>query len=836
MTLFTPPVLFEMTFIDVSQFVMEPLRTGVQRVLMKVIEHLPRERIMPFRVIDEFQVAILDPAIFDFGIRYFAQVRPAQRALLGETHGRPNRLSEEDLLIKLVSNHPVAILDARDFFARAERIINLEAFSRPARSLFYTACAPEHRAKVFHFIHDLLLFEAPEVFPQLNWRYASDYVLLFEAYCAAGGFFVASAEMARKVAHYFRRDLADIRVVHFGGDVVGKPSGRRAAAGAARRSVVVVGTIEPRKYPRIVAEALFRLAAYHPGLECILIGKFGWIDGETRAAIENIVATGHVTHHAHLADQDVTHLIEAADVGIYVSSHEGFGLPVIEFASLGVPIVTNDAVPAASQVGTQHATVLRSVDVRELVVAVEHRLAQARPTAPYYPWTWADCAREIFEWRDAGRRAQALLHDGPSCWQSCIRLVRDLRPRHLQVDELRAEVRRFLATDPQMRNAGAANIAASVVTAQTATLVEAMTELVSENRQLLHWADLVQVQRLLAELVRALTAENRIDGLSRAFMAFVGRPIDSRAASEALRLADGTAMFNRLVDLIHSNEASGYLSAQNGAALRHVVDGAREVIGACVGEHIDLFRFNDHLRMPPPTLQDVLLVEDLLSAGVDRIELLVYLAHNRPSVGDALDLFIEVAAGVCRERGPRIVAADADMRAMQAELFGGPGEAPISLPGTKVSNKPDESRQADLLPRSFMRDVPLLSASFGEGWHAVEHGGSRMFRWMMREGVIENPERARPVREVTLDVQGIYGGHEPLLIAWLGQSQAVVQTEAKPDGDGWRVHLVSDGDGGVAPNVRIQALAGGCPALLEGAPDTRELSLCVIAATFMYRD
>ena len=61
--------MYQLAFLDISQFVQEPLRTGVQRVLVKIIENMPRGCIMPFRVVDEKHVAILDPAIFDICVR-----------------------------------------------------------------------------------------------------------------------------------------------------------------------------------------------------------------------------------------------------------------------------------------------------------------------------------------------------------------------------------------------------------------------------------------------------------------------------------------------------------------------------------------------------------------------------------------------------------------------------------------------------------------------------------------------------------------------------------------------------------------------------------------------
>lgn len=654
--------LFDVTFLDVSQFAAEPLRTGVQRVLIKVIEHMPRDRIMPFRVFDEAHVAILDPAIFECAISYFRQSLPGERALVAAVHGRPHCSSREELLIRLVGAHPLAILPAARFFALSERIINLEAFSSPARSRLYASCPPEHRGKVFHFVHDLLVFEAPHVFPQLNWRYGSDYVHLFEAYCAAGGFFVASEQLAARLADRLRRPVTDIRVVHFGGDLATSAPPRKRPA-AARRSVVVLGTIEPRKYPRIVIDALFRITAYHPDVDCILIGKWGWVDADTRAYIENMLATGRISHHSDLTDAAVTGMMQAADVGIYVSSNEGFGLPVAEFAALGVPVVTNEAVPAAALVRGEHARVLRTVDVQGLVEAVGRLLASGRPQQGYYAWRWADCAREIFAWRASPPGSGGASIDVAGCWQYCTRLVHEVPADPADRESFRQAAALRMGADARFWREIAGDGKTPVSPARMSALVEEMSGIAAENRLLVHWTDLLQVRGLLAELILMLHGTNYLEAIRHAYVAFLGRPLDVLAACQAVRVQDAGALFGRLVDVINSGEAAQYLGAATARALSHLIRDISDVVHLCLSDHLDLCRLNECLGVAMPNVEDVFLAEDLARAEVDWTERLLYFAAARPMAGDAMDLLLEVAAGICREKGLHIAPAAAGIAA-----------------------------------------------------------------------------------------------------------------------------------------------------------------------------
>ena len=75
----------------------------------------PRDKIIPFKVIDEEHVGILDPAIFDMFVSYFHAQRPSSRAVLAGAQGKEISLTEEELQIKFVGNHPLAVLQAKRF-------------------------------------------------------------------------------------------------------------------------------------------------------------------------------------------------------------------------------------------------------------------------------------------------------------------------------------------------------------------------------------------------------------------------------------------------------------------------------------------------------------------------------------------------------------------------------------------------------------------------------------------------------------------------------------------------------------------------------------------------
>jgi hypothetical protein len=199
-------------------------------------------------------------------------------------------------------------------------------------------------------------------------------------------------------------------------------------------------------------------------------------------------------------------------------------------------------------------------------------------------------------------------------------------------------------------------------------LADAMSDIAAENRMLIYWPDLLQIRGLLAELIDVLCGSNYLEALGRAYVAFLGRPMDVWAACQAVRMQNAGDLLDRLVGVINSGEAAEYLGGGIAGALSHVVRTSRDAIDLCLRGHLDLCRLNESLGMEVPTVADVFLAEDLIRAEVDWAERLLYFAAGRPLAGDAIDLLLEVAAGVCHAKGLHITQLTAGRSSIGASL------------------------------------------------------------------------------------------------------------------------------------------------------------------------
>ncbi len=107
--------------------------------------------------------------------------------------------------------------------------------------------------------------------------------------------------------------------------------------------LLFVSTIEPRKNINAIITAFnFLKGKYKIEHQLILIGKKGWNYEPIFAAIENSPWKNQIHHLDYLSNELVALFYSKADIFVYPSYYEGFGLPVLEAMTLGAPVITSN--------------------------------------------------------------------------------------------------------------------------------------------------------------------------------------------------------------------------------------------------------------------------------------------------------------------------------------------------------------------------------------------------------------------------------------------------------------------------------------------------------------
>jgi len=220
-----------------------------------------------------------------------------------------------------------------------------------------------------------------------------------------------SENTQRDVARLYGIVPAKMRVVYEGVNAAPPASARDAAVVVARVGdapyFFFVGRLEERKnIARVVAA--FDAFKARTGLphKLVLAGSRAYGYARVAAARARARYASDIVETGFVSDEEKWALMRGATAFVFPTLYEGFGLPVLEAQSVGVPVVTSDASSLPEVVGTgahKSALLVDPTDTAAISAALE-RLATddalrhdiiARGHANLARFSWGRCAREV---------------------------------------------------------------------------------------------------------------------------------------------------------------------------------------------------------------------------------------------------------------------------------------------------------------------------------------------------------------------------------------------------------------------------------------------------------
>jgi glycosyltransferase involved in cell wall biosynthesis len=136
-----------------------------------------------------------------------------------------------------------------------------------------------------------------------------------------------------------------------GADDDGRSTRERFSAG--RRFLLHLGTLEPRKGVRHLITAWEGLQSFvDDPPDLVLAGGLGWHTGPILEAVERSAERARIHLPGYLSREDARDLLRHAEVFVLASEAEGFGLPLAEAISCGVPAVASDVPQLREVAGT----------------------------------------------------------------------------------------------------------------------------------------------------------------------------------------------------------------------------------------------------------------------------------------------------------------------------------------------------------------------------------------------------------------------------------------------------------------------------------------------------
>jgi glycosyltransferase involved in cell wall biosynthesis len=371
----------DMLAIDVTSLLDFPIRTGIQRVVRKLLQEWPDTVPRQLVYFDEARAA-------------FVPARDAAVELCVDLTDNPHMSAAEaaDLVrqIQESSSFTAVTLSAGD------KLLMPELFSAPGRVAAYDRLY-ERQVIVRPVVHDLLLWTSPQVWNVTYLGGLNDYLRLIMA--AGERLFESSA--VRRMAHerIFRRTPPSDVVALLGADSLQRTT---SASDSARPYFVCLGTFDNKKRQDIVHRAWLASKGRND-LDLVFVGG---VQHPPQPEHRAIFAPGQrglrIVNDPN--DTEVARLVQNACASIMISRYEGYGLPAVESLFLGTPVVAAADLPSLADLGSGGQIRLDDTDVPSVSSAMDRfadpafaagmRKAAERLSLP----TWSAYACSVADW------------------------------------------------------------------------------------------------------------------------------------------------------------------------------------------------------------------------------------------------------------------------------------------------------------------------------------------------------------------------------------------------------------------------------------------------------
>ena len=275
---------------------------------------------------------------------------------------------------------------------------------------FFTQ-ARQAGARVYFVVYDLLPLQLKDTFtPELVERYGNWLRVVSQQH---GAVCISQAVAAELKAWLVQNQPAvapsfSIDWFHLGADVESSiPSKGVPDDGpqllqqlAAQTSFLAVGTLEPRKRHGQMLDAFEQLWAQNVAANLLIVGKPGWLTEALTNRLSSHPRLGRQLFWVQSAsDEYLEKIYTAASCLIAASEAEGFGLPLIEAARHGLPIIARD-IPVFREVAQDHALYFAGDEGAALATVVQSWLAltqeQKTPDSRHIQrQTWAQSAQQL---------------------------------------------------------------------------------------------------------------------------------------------------------------------------------------------------------------------------------------------------------------------------------------------------------------------------------------------------------------------------------------------------------------------------------------------------------
>jgi glycosyltransferase involved in cell wall biosynthesis len=371
-------------FVDISELVHRDAKTGIQRVVRSILRELLLNPPEKYAVIPVYG------SLEHLGYK-------TANHFLSEFMDGPKL--NEDIYIEAQAGDVFLGLDLQHHVVAAQSS--------------YLKHLHRMGVKIYFVIYDLLPILLPDAFPLGSSDVHASWLKEISQY---DGVTCISKAVAEEFRVWQKANIPpklrplEIKWFHLGADIensnptMGIPKNADDVFHAigGRKTFLMVGTVEPRKGHEYVLEEFISLWKSGVDVNLVIVGKTGWaVEGLAQNIMSNPEYEKRLFWLNGVTDEYLEKVYQLSTCLIAASYGEGFGLPLIEAAQHGLPIIARD-IPVFKEIASSNAYYFNEYNTGELKLAINEWLVLYKdnnhPTSSNIPWlSWSESRAQLIK-------------------------------------------------------------------------------------------------------------------------------------------------------------------------------------------------------------------------------------------------------------------------------------------------------------------------------------------------------------------------------------------------------------------------------------------------------
>lgn len=257
-------------------------------------------------------------------------------------------------------------------------------------------------------IHDLTFFIYPNLHILIKRYYFRFFIYMA---CKYADSIICVSDSTKKDLHKYIHSInAKLYVVPLAANVP-KISNEsinvvKTKYGIRKQYLLFIGTLEPRKNIVNLIKAYSRLEC-RSSYQLVIVGKKGWYYNDFFDIVNELSLIDSVIFTGFVSTQEKFALLSHAVIFIYPSVYEGFGLPILEALSLGIPTITSN-VSSMPEVAGNAAVLVNPLSIEDISKAI--RLLLTTPTILHYFQEEGPKRASLFSWEITATKTLSVYH------------------------------------------------------------------------------------------------------------------------------------------------------------------------------------------------------------------------------------------------------------------------------------------------------------------------------------------------------------------------------------------------------------------------------------------